>query len=118
MDGSHYKNFDKSGGITLMLYSDGVQLANNNRHFWPVFATIVELPLIIRDSIKSKMIAGTWYGKKKPTSDILFSNLVTEINYLRNNGISFVINNKKYQTSVNVRKNYFALIILFLNNSK
>jgi hypothetical protein len=44
------------------------------------------LPNKLRDSIKNKMIAGIWYGTKKPSSDILFKELVIELKLLKKNG--------------------------------
>ena len=41
-----------------MLYSDGVKLRKNNKKFWPVFLSLCDLPLILRDSKSNKIIAG------------------------------------------------------------
>ena len=51
----HKKN---SNCIDLMLYSDGVKLRKNNKKFWPVFLSLCDLPLILRDSKSNKIIAG------------------------------------------------------------
>lgn len=46
--------------LNLMIYSDGVNLNNTNKHFWPVFLSICELPLGLRDSRHNKIIAGKY----------------------------------------------------------
>ncbi len=63
-----------------MLYTDGIEVVkSSNYQFWPVFTGICELPSTIRDSLHNKIIAGIWFGKNKPTSDILFSSLIQEV---------------------------------------
>jgi hypothetical protein len=96
IDGSYYINNKKNQStLHLMLYTDGVQLNNsNNKHFWPVYLELIELPAIIRNSKRSKIIFGIWIGKKKPTSDILFCKLLEQIKKYKEKGIEVQNKNK------------------------
>ena len=79
-----------------MIVSDGVRLANSSiAEFWPVFVSLVELPRQLRESKANKMIAGLWCANKKPSSDILFSNLLLQIKELSFSGIDFEYNGQK-----------------------
>jgi hypothetical protein len=87
LDGEYYNEINREQStVNLMIYSDGVQLSKSkiNKHCWPVFLSIVELPLQLRDSKKNKIIAGCYFGSKKPSSDWLFSFLVDELKKLSN----------------------------------
>lgn len=83
--------------LQLCLYTDGVPVFKNpSRSAWPVFASIVELPPTLRESRKTKIIAGVWFGRKGPTSDILFEDIIKNINSLEIsiNYMNRVISNK------------------------
>ncbi|RNA21088.1 hypothetical protein BpHYR1_019043, partial [Brachionus plicatilis] len=56
----------------------------------------------LRDSIKNKLVYGIWFGSKKPTSDILFSNLIEEIETINSNGIKFNRNFRAYNFSIKI----------------
>ena len=58
-----HTEYNKSGHLqgnhlNLILYTDGIQLTKNKKHFWPIILSIVELPKNIRDSKRNKVIAG------------------------------------------------------------
>ena len=56
---NHYLHVNQVDNIiNLMCYTDGVALKNNKTTFWPVFLSICDLPLILRDSRLNKIIAG------------------------------------------------------------
>jgi hypothetical protein len=57
---SHYmkSNSDNTNMINLIIYTDGIKLNNNDKECWPVFLSICELPLSLRDSKYNKIIAG------------------------------------------------------------
>jgi hypothetical protein len=59
--GHKNKMNSNQNSLDLMLYSDGVRLRKNNKKFWPVFLSLCELPLILRDSKSNKIIAGISY---------------------------------------------------------
>jgi hypothetical protein len=60
---SDHKNQMNQNSLDLLLYSDGVRLRKNNKKFWPVFLSLCELPLILRDSKSNKMIKGIYISK-------------------------------------------------------
>ena len=74
----------------------------NKTKFWPVFASLVELPPIIRESKNNKLIAGVWYGYNDPCSDVLFESLFNEINKLKKNGIEIELKDRKVKILVNI----------------
>lgn len=93
IDSEHYKVLNAPNQLSLMVYSDGISVSKSYSHnFWPVIIGLCELPLALRDSIKNKIVCGVWFGKNKPTSDILFSNLIEEINFINQTGICIVKN--------------------------
>lgn len=60
---SFYKSVNPdSEYLSLLIYSDGVQLRKNNKNFWPVFIGLCELPLALRDSKHNKIIAGKFFN--------------------------------------------------------
>ena len=80
-----------------MLYSDGVSPAKSfKKHCWPVIIGLVELPRSLRDSIRNKIISGVFIGSQKPKFDMLFENLIDQINNLNVRGISVHKNNETY----------------------
>ena len=77
-----------------MIYADGVKPAKSfKKECWPVF--MCELPRTVRDSKNNKIISGVWFGKTKPTNDILFENLLNDLENLNYHGIEMLKNNKK-----------------------
>ena len=79
--------------LNLVLYTDGVQITKNPvKSIWPVFCSIVELPPILRNSNINKIICGNWEGLKKPSSNILFENLISQMKNYELNGI--ILGNK------------------------
>ena len=80
LDGFHYASIKKHDHLSLMVYTDGIQISKSSKNnFWPLICGLVELPIKIRDSIKNKIIFGVWQGNTKPTSDILFEYLKVTI---------------------------------------
>jgi hypothetical protein len=66
--------------LHLCLYTDRVPVFKNpSRSAWPVFASIVELPPFLRESRRTKIITGVWFGRRGPSSDILFEQLLENI---------------------------------------
>lgn len=96
IDGIHYKSLKERNYLTLMAYTDGIQLSKSNGNcFYPVIIGICELPQTIRDSIKNKIVFGVWYGSKKPSSDILFEKLIEELNSINQDGIAIRLEDKE-----------------------
>lgn len=89
IDAEHYKRIRKNGYLNLIVYTDAIQLTkSNSKEFWPVLLSICELPQSLRDSIKNKLMFGVWLGKIKPTSNILFENLKSQLDKINENGIN------------------------------
>ncbi len=63
--------------------------------------TLAELPRTLRDSFRNKLIAGIYIGNSKPTSDILFENLIQQIDSLNINGVTIVSDEKAVQLKIN-----------------
>ena len=86
--------------LNLIIYTDGVQVTKSpSTSIWPVVCGLIEFPPILRNSNINKIICGVWYGINKPTSDILFENVLDQIKELSLNGIEFTkdnINRKIY----------------------
>jgi len=69
--------------INLYLCTDGIPVFKNPaRSAYPVYLNIVELPPFLRESKRTKIIAGVWFGTGQPTSNILFSELISNVNSL------------------------------------
>jgi hypothetical protein len=80
IDGLYYSALKKENTLHLMVFSDGTPIKKSTyKQFWPVFVGICELPRILRESFRNKIISGIWFGKTKPTSDILFEPLINDL---------------------------------------
>ena len=97
------KCFEKRWGtVNLIIYTDGIPIMKNKTKFWPVFASLVELPPIIRESKNNKLIAGVWYGYNDPCSDVLFESLFNEFNKLNKKRNRNQIKDRKVKILVNI----------------
>ncbi len=75
-DGSVIQNLMKPGEflsvpehLGLILNTDGVQTFNASKHsIWPVYFMISNLPPKVRILEKHLVLAGAWFGPKKPSS--------------------------------------------------
>ena len=86
-----------------MVYSDGTPIKKSSyKQFWPVFVGLCELPRTIRESIRNKIISGIWYGKNKPSSDVLFETLINELKSINNNGIEIVRNKDHFNIKIDL----------------
>lgn len=98
LDGSYYKKISENGFLHLMIFTDRIQITkSNNKQFWPVLLSLCEIPPKLRDSIENKLVFGVWIGEKKPNSNILFENLINQIEKINENGLT-------------IRKNGFNLM--------
>jgi hypothetical protein len=81
INSSFYK--EKPNTIHLYLCTDGVPVFKQpSRSAYPVYLNIIELPPFLRETKRTKLIAGVWFGTNQPTSDILFSQLISNVNSL------------------------------------
>ena len=102
LDGSYYKAIHKANTLHLMVYSDGTPIKKStNKQFWPVFVGLCELPRSLRESIHNKILSGIWFGKNKPTSDILFETLITELNSFNDLGIEIIRQKDHFNIAIN-----------------
>ena len=101
VDAKYYQKIRKSNKLHLICYTDGVQLVKSSNHqCWPVVVSLVELPSKIRDSNQNKIFCGLWFGKYKPSSDILFSTMTSQLDAINENGIDIVFSQKSYTLSI------------------
>ena len=54
----------------------------------------------MRESIHNKIISGIWFGKNKPTSDILFETLINELNSINDKGIEIIRQKNHFNISI------------------
>ena len=81
--------------------TDGVSPAKSfKKKFWPVIFGLVELPRTLRDSIRNKIVSGVYFGNQKPTSNMLFSSLIQQINELNQKGIAIFRNNEEITVKI------------------
>jgi hypothetical protein len=87
-----------------MVFSDGTPIKKSMyKQFWPVFVGLVELPRNLRESIRNKIISGIWFGKNKPTSDILFKNLIDELTSLKTSkGLEIIRGKDHYNVNIDL----------------
>ena len=83
-----------------MCYTDGVQLVSSSSHqCWPVVLSLVEFPCIIRDSNLNKVICGIWFGRQKPTTDVLFGQLTAQLDMINRTGLAISFQSNDFHLS-------------------
>ena len=66
--------------ISLIVSVDGIPVNNSgNKSFWPVWASIVELPIRLRSSFANMILCGLWYGQGKPNWENLFPDIESQL---------------------------------------
>ena len=94
-DGSVVKNLMKPGNFlsfpehaALMMNTDGVQTFNSSKSsMWPVYFSLCNLSSEIRFNEKFQLIAGAWYGSKKPDMSLFLKPTIEKLNHIMQNGI-------------------------------
>ena len=97
-NGSIYKRLQikNKRQITILLHTDGAPVTKiGGKSLWPVQATILEIPPPVRDHINSVMVFGAWLGGVHPNRELLWSNIVDQIQDLFENGITMNLNHGK-----------------------
>ena len=76
----------------LMLNTDGVQTFDSSKHsMWPIYLMICNLPPEIRMDEKFQILAGIWYGPKKPVDmSLILKPIVIKLNELLECGIEAI----------------------------
>lgn len=71
-----------------MISTDGISLfKSSTKDLWPVFLVLLNLPPAIRMSAQNVVLAGLWYGSKKPPMDLLIKPIMKKLKHLYMLGI-------------------------------
>lgn len=95
-DGQVYKQLSEPGNhlsyrnnISFSWNTDGVSLYKSSKfQIWPFYLSINKLPYIYRTRKENLLLAGLWFGPKKPRPQIFLKNISDELNELENDGIN------------------------------
>jgi hypothetical protein len=99
-DGSIYQDAYNSGflrnpnNISFLMYFDGVAIfKSSNFSIWPVFLTINELKYKYRTLKENTLLAGLWFGNKKPNPNVFLAPIRDSLSSLENNGVDMTLPN-------------------------
>lgn len=89
-DGTEYKKTDKgSYGFSLLWNCDGIPVFKSSTYqLWPIQCSILELPPLLRR--KFTVIAGLWFGYKKPVMDVFLKPFVDNCQKLCTDGLHWI----------------------------
>jgi hypothetical protein len=101
IESNYYVENHNQNSISLMIYTDGISVFKNpGKSIWPVFMKVCELPPQLRQSKLNTVICGVYFGNNKPSSAILFKQIVHEFKSLKNTGLDFSLLNEKCHIDV------------------
>ena len=81
--------FASKDNIALSLNMDGVPLYKSSSwSLWPVFLTILNLPISIRMKAENVLLAGLWYGPTKPPMKLLLQPVLNRLKQLATSGLT------------------------------
>ena len=92
-DGTVIKNLMKPGGflsvpehLGLIINTDGVQTFNASKHsIWPIYLMVSNLPPDVRILERYLVLAGAWFGPKKPNDmSLVLQPIIDKIEKLQN----------------------------------
>ncbi len=94
-DGSVYKNLEKNdgilskpGNISLLWNTDGIPVfKSSNNAIWPLYFIINELPYRLRMKWQNVILAGLWFGSKKPNMKLFLRPFYTCLSKLETEGL-------------------------------
>ena len=97
--------------LTLMLHTDGAPVTKiGGKSLWPVQGTILEIPPPIRDHTSATMVFGAWLGGTHPNRNLLWLNIVEQIENLCKNGVVLKLDdNAKLKFNIRVQLITFDL---------
>jgi hypothetical protein len=103
MDGEVYKlcqSLENSHSnvyyLHALLNTDGVTLLKSKRNsFWPIFMSIIELPMRLRQAFKNLITCAIWYGTSKPEWPNVLPEIVESLKKLYLEGFSIEINRRE-----------------------
>ena len=89
-DGSLYRSlFDNDGplsvqdNLSFVLNTDGAQVFKSSKvSLWPIFMVINELPYTIRMKPENMLLAGLWFGNRKPAMNTFLKPLLNSMEQL------------------------------------
>lgn len=99
-DGRCYKQlrYDRYD-LTCSVNTDGVSIFNSSKcSIWPILISINELEYKLRR--KHTMLAGLWFGPKKPSFDTFLRPFVAHCNELSNDGIFWDFHGTTYHSKI------------------
>jgi hypothetical protein len=113
LNGSIYKRLriQNQNQLTILLHTDGAPVTKvGGKSLWPVQATILEVPPPVRDHGSAVMVLAAWLGGIHPTRELLWDNVVEQLQDLYENGIIIKLNdNKKIKFNIRVQLVTFDL---------
>ena len=67
-----------------MLSTDGISLFKSSpADLWPVYLVILNLPPDVRMNAQNVVLAGLWYGSKKPPMNLLLEPIMEKLRRFR-----------------------------------
>ena len=119
LSGSVYKKLKSKNQreLTILLQTGGISVTKiSGKTLWPVQATIMEIPLPVRDHISVVMIFSAWLGSTHTNRELLWNNVVEQLQNLSKNGLIIKLdNNKKIKFNIRVQMVTFDLPALAYN---
>jgi hypothetical protein len=102
-DGSVYQKFAKNlpiersfRHVSCCFSFDGSPLfKTNHKEIWPIFVNVLELPPRMRGH--NLMIAGLWFGRKRPVTDVFLQLFIEHMNGLSINGFRIKVANEEWK---------------------
>ena len=86
--------FASKTNLALSINADGVFLYKSSSwSLWPVFVTILNLPISIRMKAENVLLAGLWYGSAKPPMKLLLEPVLASIKQLSISGLTIMTAN-------------------------
>lgn len=99
-DGIIYQRLVASGflanpnNISFFMYFDGVAIFKHSAFsIWPVYLSINELKYTQRTKKENVLLAGLWFGKKKPNVNLFLQPIHASLSSLENNGVNLNLPN-------------------------
>lgn len=97
-DGHIYKSLGAKGNIladsnniSFTWFTNGIRIAKTSDHeIWPFFLTINELPFIERSKPENVILAGVWFGPRKPVPHLFLKGIREDFHSL-NKGVLFKV---------------------------
>jgi len=81
---------NERNNISFMWYTDGIAIfKSSNFSIWPMYLVINELSYKMRTQRQNIIVAGVWFGDKKPNPNIFLSPLHSELQRFQADGHLF-----------------------------